>query len=179
MSPQSERQSWTPDLVVMEIRKLRTQGIVPSQSYVVRHYPALYGAAQRFLGGWRRALIAAGENPAAVSSASRAESVTRRTKWTRDAILRTVRERFAEGLPLNVQAIKRERLGAFLRAAAHHFGSYEFAVRAAGLEYEEIRRGTDWASDPNTAVLAGIRALADAGHDLNISAAQHHNSGAT
>lgn len=177
MSLGPKRQSWTPDLVVLEIRKLRAQSIVPSQSYVVRHYPALYGAAQRFLGGWRRALIAAGEDPAAVASTSRAESITRRTKWTRDVILRTIRERFVKGLPLNVQALKDERLGAFLRAAGRHFGNYGFAVRAAGIEYGDIRHGTDWVSDPETAIVAGIRALAEVGHDLNISAAQHHNSG--
>lgn len=172
-----KRQSWTPDLVVSEIQKLRLQGILPSQSYAVQQYPALYGAAQRYLGGWRRALIASGVDPAAVAQASRAEHAAKKTKWTRDIILQTLKERFAKHRLLNVQALKQERLGALIRAAVRTFGSYESAIHAAGIDYDGVRLGTDWSSDPSTTIVAGIRALAESGYNLDISTAQHHRSG--
>ncbi|MEK7466414.1 MAG: hypothetical protein AAB074_03275 [Planctomycetota bacterium] len=178
-TPQSSRKrvSWTAALVVNEIRKLRERRISPSQSYVVGNHPALYGAAQRLLGGWRNALIAAGEEPAKVARESRDVSNATRTKWTHDFIIKTLQERARLGKPLNFLKMRDSGFGGFLRAAARVFGSYEAAIRAAGLSYASIKRGTDWVSNPEKAIIGGIRELASAKVELNISSAQHHRSG--
>lgn len=129
------------------------------------------------LGGWRLALIAAGENPAEVARESRAVSSARKTKWTSAAILELIKARIAAGDAANVQALKDAGLGSVLRSAKRLFGSYERAIAAAGFEYRTIRCGADWVSAPAESVLAGIRALSAEGRALNISTAQHYNSG--
>ena len=169
-----KRTTWTAERVASEIRELRASGINPSQSYVVKHRADLYGAAQRYCGGFRSALISAGEDPKTVAAESRAKSISARTKWTREAILAVIQERHAAGEPINALAVKQAGLGGFYRAACRSFGSYKKAVEAAGIEYAEVRKITpEWSRD---AVVKAISELAAAGRDLNVSAAQHFQS---
>jgi hypothetical protein len=169
------RTRWTAELVAEVIRGLRRSGVVPSQSYVVKHRPDLYGAAQRYHGGFRNALLAAGEDPNAVAMSSRTAAGESKTKWTSVTILATLRERQHDGLPLNVDEMKRAGLGGLLRAARRTFGSYERVVEAVGLKYADVRlTAPDWSEET---VLDAISIMAGEGHDVNISTAQHLNSG--
>jgi hypothetical protein len=164
--------TWTADRVASEIRALRASGIVPSQSYVVKHRADLYGAAQRYCGGFRSALILAGEDPKEVAADSRAKANTARLKWTRAAILKVIQERHAAGEPINTLAVKQAGLGGLYRAACRSFGSYAKAVEAAGIEYAEVRKiNPDWSRDT---VVKAINGMAAAGRDLNVSATQHY-----
>jgi len=161
-------------MVADEIRAIRASGLVPSQKYVVKHRPDLYGAAQRLCGGFRLALLAAGEDPVAVASSSRSVSSAKKTIWTRAAILSRISERQVSGLSLNVDAVRRDGLGALLRAARREFGSYKNAVNAVGIDYSKIRLiAVDWVPE---AVIVAIAQLAKGGRDLNVSAVQHENS---
>lgn len=141
---------------------------------MVKHRADLYGAAQRYCGGFRSALILAGEDPKTVATDSRAKSHAARLKWTHAAILRVIQERHADGKPINTLAVKQAGLGGFYRAACRSFGSYEEAVEAAGIEYAEVRKSAPaWSRD---AVVKAISRLAAAGQDLNVSATQHFQS---
>lgn len=171
----ARRTEWSRDLVIAEIREIRGGGAVPSQTWVVKHRPDLYGAAQRLLGGWRSALIAAGEVPERVACESRMANAALRTKWTGPAILEEIRRRRLSGSALNVQAMKEAGLATLLRAAKRTFGSYDEALAFAGVEYAGVRLNTLW--DTREVILRGIQSLAEAGSDLNISAAQHTRSG--
>lgn len=169
------RTRWTSELVAEAIRGLRLSGVVPSQSYVVKHRPDLYGAAQRYCGGFRNALLAAGEDPKAVAISSRATAGVSKTKWTGATILATLRDRQHDGLPINVDGMKRAGLGGLLHAARRTFGSYERAVEEVGLKYADVRlTAPDWSDE---AVLDAISIMAGEGHDVNVSTAQHLNSG--
>lgn len=166
-----KRTTWTADLVASEIRALRASGIVPSQSYVVKHRADISGAAQRYCGGFRSALVLAGEDPKKVAAESRSISHATRLKWTPKVILEVIQERHAAGQPINTIAVKQAGLGGFYRAACRSFGSYKKAVEAAGFKYADIRKNVpEWSRD---AVVKAISSLAAEGHDLNVSAAQH------
>ena len=109
-----------------------------------------------------------------VAAESRTKSRAARLKWTREAILGTIQERHAAGKPINTLAVKQAGLGGFYRAACKSFGSYKKAVEVAGIEYAKVRKITpDWSRDK---VVKAISGLAAAGHDLNVSAAQHAQS---
>lgn len=167
------RTRWTAELVAEEIRAIKSSGVIPSQAYVVKHRPDLYGAAQRYCGGFRKALVAAGEDPIAIAASSRLAATTRKVKWTRATILTTLRERKHSGFPINVDAMKRDGLGGLLRAAKRGFGSYEKAVAEAGFSYADVRlQVPDWTKET---VTESIGALLNGGHDLNVSSAQHLN----
>ncbi len=170
-----ERATWSVKRIVDEIRSIRASGVVPSQRYVVKHRADLYGAAQRLCGGYRRALLLAGEDPCEVAAASRREAGRRKAKWTRSTILETLASRKALAQSLSVDAMKAAGLGGMLSAARKLFGSYGAAVGAAGFDYAQVRRiAPDWSA---LAVGEAIAELAADGNDLNVSTAQHLNSG--
>lgn len=168
------RTRWTEAKVVEEILTLKEAGICPTTKYAVKNRPALYGAAQRLLGGWRGALIKAGLDPKEIASAGRRESAERRTKWTRAAIISALQERHRTGKGLDVTALRRDGKASLTKVARHLFGSYERAVEAAGFRYDAIRLiGPDWTSER---VVEAIRELEACGNEINISAAQHFQS---
>jgi hypothetical protein len=161
-------------LVVQRIRALRAAGINPSQAFVVKEYPALYGAAQRMLGGWRKALITSGEDPAEVARASRTAAATAKTRWTNALVLDALRDRQSRGEALDVTAMRKDGFSSLIKASRDLFGTYENALGELGIAYNSVRLIGDWNSQDK--VLAGIRDLAESGSDLNVSAAQHRNS---
>ncbi len=168
------RTRWTAALVADHIRAIRASGVVPSHSYVLKHHLDLYGAALCFCGGFRRALIAAGEDPQAIAMSSRSRSSATKTKWTRAKILSTLKDRHGAGLQINVGAVNRDGLWGLCRAASREFGSYGGAVEAAGFRYEAVRLiAPDWTPE---AVLRSISLLGEKGIELNVSAVQHKQS---
>lgn len=56
---QPTRKQWTPQLVIEEIRRRHERGL-PLNSVVFKQDAPLAGAATRLLGGWRKAVMAAG-----------------------------------------------------------------------------------------------------------------------
>jgi hypothetical protein len=168
------RTHWTKEKVLEEISALRDSGTVPSGKQIAKLRPALFGAAQRLLGGWRNALIAAGIDPAPIAAANRRAAYGRRTRWTQSTIIEALQLRHAAGKGLDVTALRTDRLGSLLTAAKRIFGSYEKAVGSAGLDYSDVRLvAANWSSD---SVIQAIHDLDDRGSDLNISAAQHAQS---
>ncbi|MEX2112843.1 MAG: hypothetical protein WD845_06625 [Pirellulales bacterium] len=97
----------------------------------------MYVAAQKRFGGWRHALLAAGL-PAKP-----------RQRWTRHRVLDEMQLRHRRGLPLSQTWRDDESL---FRAATYRFGSWNDALRAAGLEFACQR---SWSPD---LVLDGLRA---------------------
>ena len=107
------------------------------------------------------------------ASASAAAGVSK-TKWTRATILETLRDRQQDGLPINVDGMKRAGLGGFLKAARRTFGSYERAVEEVGLKYADVRLvAPDWSEET---ILDAISIMAREGNEVNVSTAQHLNS---
>jgi len=132
------RRRWTDGAILERIRQLVERGSDLSWTAVV-HSPerALAATAVRscHFGSWQAALREAG-----VGDPS---SVRRITRWDTEAIVATIRRRRVESLPLNAKAVERE-LPALFAAARRRFGSWNEALRAAGI-------------DPATVVLRKVR----------------------
>lgn len=111
---------WSDDRILRTIRRAcRDRGRPPTVNEID---PNLRSAARRRYGGWIAALGAAGiRHPYGRDG----------WDWTRERIVREIRQRAASGEPLRFGAVYRHRAG-LVRAAKRGFGSWSAAVRAAG-----------------------------------------------
>ena len=128
------RRFWTKRRIIERIRELHAQGIPLNWSTVDKISPGLYRAARRKenFGSWRGALEAAGVEP---QPARATES------WSKEKIVRTIRELFERGEDLSQKSVA-QKYPALLAAAKsrRYFGSWGEAVRAAGIDYESVKR---------------------------------------
>ena len=91
----------------------------------------------RLFGSWDRALSAAGLD---------ADEVSRYRKWDKSTIVADLKERAADQDALNSGALQREDPGMHA-AAVRHFGSYDQALKAAGLDPSQLRQRRRWTKD--------------------------------
>ena len=66
-----------------------------------------------------------------------------RIQWTREKILAQIKEMAAKKLPLNCKAVYISN-GKLLQAACKRFGSWDAALRAAGIDPESVRVNKKW-----------------------------------
>jgi hypothetical protein len=131
----SKHESWTKDKIVARIRELQRRGGALSHQEAKQSQPSLVSAASspRFFGSWARAVDAAGLDY---------DSVRKTRRWTKDRIVQTIRKLYQEGRPLNNSSMRRIGYRGMMAAARRpaFFGSWEAAIRAAGLDYDQIRK---------------------------------------
>ncbi|HDQ99424.1 MAG TPA: hypothetical protein ENN51_03965 [candidate division WOR-3 bacterium] len=145
---------WSRDEVVREIRNLAERGLPLNAGHVARSSPALAYAARKYLGGWERAVAAAGLDY---------EKIRRKNFWSRQRILARIRELAGEGKPLHVSHAERSYRG-LVGAAAVRYGSWGQAIRAAGLDYTKIKRQREWSKK---VIVRELRRLRREGVDLS------------
>jgi hypothetical protein len=87
---------------------------------------ALATAAKNAFNGWRRALVAAG-------LLSPLEPRLHPNKWNRQNVIEGIQQRYQEGKCLHYKGVGRDD-GGLLYAARRHFGSWNNALVAAGVE---------------------------------------------
>lgn len=124
---------WSKPKIIAKIRELHQQGEPLNWSNISKICPGLYRAARRKenFGSWRNALKAAGFDP----------GEPRKTEdWSKDKIVREIERLYEEGHDLSQKNMLRTH-GALLAAAKsrRYFGTWEKAIKAAGLDYEEIK----------------------------------------
>jgi len=128
------RRFWTKERIVQRIRELHAQGLPLNWSTVDKIAPGLYRAARRKenFGSWRAALEAAGVGP---------QPLRPTESWSREKIVRKIRELFERGEDLSQKSVA-QKYPALLSAAKsrRYFGSWGEAVRAAGIDYEKVKR---------------------------------------
>lgn len=84
-------------------------------------------------------------------------------KWSKESIGLEIVSMYESGENLNYASIAASNL-ALLRAATRYFGTWEDAVRFAGLDYDSIRRYKSWTRDR---IVARIKELHAQGVDLS------------
>ncbi|MDQ2687940.1 MAG: hypothetical protein M3Y28_08755 [Armatimonadota bacterium] len=84
-------------------------------------------------------------------------------KWSKESIGLEIVSMYESGENLNYASIAASNL-ALLRAATRYFGTWEAAVRFAGLDYDSIRRYKSWTRDR---IVARIQELHADGVDLS------------
>lgn len=130
----ARHESWTKAKIIRRIRQIHMRGEPLSHESTKQRYGALVSAASspRYFGSWERAVRAAGLPY---------DSIRRIESWDRERILRKIRELHAQGVSLNNASMRRLGYRGMMEAAARprNFGSWEAAVRAAGLDYDRVR----------------------------------------
>ncbi len=89
-------------------------------------------------------------------------------RWSREEVLRMIGELNAKGRPLNSGYIARNH-PALAYAGRKYCGSWEDAIKGAGLDYEAIRRKSFWS---RKRIVERIRELESSGEPLHVSAAE-------
>lgn len=138
------RRVWTMHEVTEKIQKLHRAGKALGPRSIAGIYPAFYGAALRLFGSWARALGRAGVDPTRIRQYRR---------WTPGELIRAIRARGRRGGSLAYRTVDLEDTG-LLKAAVRVFGTWDKAVRAAGLSVDRTRGNRAW--DPDL-ILGAIR----------------------
>jgi hypothetical protein len=89
-------------------------------------------------------------------------------RWSKVEVLRLIKELNAKGEPLNSGHVARNH-SALAYAGRKYLGSWEAAIKAAGLDYDKIRRKSFWSRKK---IVERIRELKAAGEPLHVSAAE-------
>ncbi|MEO6434848.1 MAG: hypothetical protein ABIP55_03680, partial [Tepidisphaeraceae bacterium] len=130
---------------------------------------ALVSAAAYHFGSYRGAIEAAGIDDA---------DVTRRPRWTKQGIIKLIKDGKRKGLDLHWSAVtqRRDELGraAFASLQPRLFGRWDRALTGAGLDADEISRYRRW---DKTTVAFELRARFQDDEALNSGAIQREDSG--
>ncbi len=119
---------WSQKAVIDRILQLDTLGLPLNAGAVQRNEATLASAASRWFRSWADALQAAGIDP---------ELWRRRVPtWTRERVVAAIRQIRDEGGKLNHAAVGRSSLS---RAAVDLFGCWDAALRAAGIDPDQVR----------------------------------------
>lgn len=139
------RRRWTREGILAAIRRRAQEGKPLKSTCVQADDPPLYAAAQARLGGWRKAVAAAG-------LAYTVEPTP--LKWTPHEILRVIRERDRRRRSLKASDIQRTIPGLYAAAVRRH-GSWSAACGAAGVRLVVVKR-PDWTIATLTDALAAF-----------------------
>lgn len=154
------KRKWTRERILQRIVELHHTGADLSHSAAKRNHQYLVVVAinDRFFGSWREAIEAAGIDYTDVS---------KHEYWSRERICERIRELHAEGESLSHEDAKRYH-GALVSAASspRYFGSWGAAIRAAGMDYDNIRKINRWTRDK---IIQTIHDLHQQGQSVNNS----------
>jgi len=151
-------QKWSKNKIIMEIQKLAENGKDLNLTSVGKNYKQLYSAARKpkYFGSWDKALIASGINPSEVRIYC---------KWNRKKIIEEIIKLRDNGVDLcssNIHNINNPLLMAAQKS--NYFGSWENALKAAGINPNDYRKHKDWSK---TKIIIKILELNRLGEDLN------------
>ncbi|MHB1460245.1 MAG: homing endonuclease associated repeat-containing protein [Armatimonadota bacterium] len=151
---------WSEDSIIKTLVQLHKEGVDLSYSGVTKTHLALLRAAMRRFGSWR----------AAVEAARIPYSGVRKYRdWSRERIIARIRELHDKGEDLswgNISVNVDPQLAA-ASTKPKHFGSWREAVEAAGIDYDSVRRYTEWSEE---LIITRLKRLHADGHPLNARA---------
>lgn len=150
---------WSKEEIAVEILQMHAANQPLNFGDMQKNNLRLLRAATRYFGSWKNAIEYAGLDY---------DSIRRYRVWTRDRIIEQIQTYHHRGEDLSWRHVS-TTLDPPLAAAAirpNRFGTWEGALEAAGLDYEEIRRHRRW--DAET-VVDELRRLHENGASLRVS----------
>ena len=150
----SWREVWSKQKIISEIKELHEAGEDLSDSSLAKKYPKLRKAAITYFGSLRKAIETAGFDY---------DEIIKYEFWNKQKIIEGILELKERGEDLNSKYVHKTYTK-LANAARIHFGSWENAIKAAGLDYEKIRQVEFWDKQK---IIAKIKDLFDAGEDLS------------
>jgi hypothetical protein len=158
---------WSKRLIAESILSRAQKGLPLNCLAVYNQDRSLYQAAKRYLGrhSWQKALRLAGFNP---------DDVRKGAFWTKERIIKTIRERWERKLPLNPAQLQKKENGCcgLFSRGVQVFGSWKKAIESAGLNYDEVVLiKIHWWSEKK--VISEIKLLSDNKTRLNAKNIHH------
>lgn len=148
---------WTRQTIIEEIRRLHKASEDLNYSSVETNHLSLVRASAWHYGNWRRAVEEAGIDY---------ESLSKYRRWSKERIVARIQQLYAEGHDLSWRSVS-QTLDPSLAASAlrpNGFGSWPEAIKAAGLDINEVARYKYWTSDT---VIKAIKERHKAGGNLS------------
>ncbi len=159
-----KKQTWTNQRIIKELKDMHRRGEDLSYRAMKRKNMPLTAATRLHFGSYAKALERAGLDYSKVRKVRH---------WDKEIIVQELRRLHASGQNLSSGAIRKQH-NALRLAAKLHFGSYESALRVAGIDYDEIRRTRPWTKET---IVAAIVEEHNKGNDINMIAMTKRNSG--
>jgi hypothetical protein len=122
---------WTPEYVLDRIEEYRVRGFPLNYGWIASHERALASAALLNHGSWDQALRRMGIDPGEARMAAPAQSLSR------SDVIEQLQQRKRQKLPLSTALLAKENLR-LMNASIRRFGSYENALRAAGIKPSDV-----------------------------------------
>lgn len=125
---------WTKEKIFEKIKELYNTREAPDKGLNVSgRCPSLYPAACRVFGSWAEVLKEAGFDEAFI------ELNTQRRKWDKEKVIERIIGLYKAGEKLQSSYIQKKYPPLF-SAATRELGSWQKAIAAAGLDYQEIEK---------------------------------------
>lgn len=137
-TPRSECLEWSEGIIINEILKLQKKGEYLNSRYIQITHSKLFYAAYEYFGGWRQAIEASGLDYEAIR--------LRAPKWYKKDIIKRIKELEKSGTDLSSQAMQRKH-NSLLVIASRAFGTWDNALRKAGIKPEKVRKRQKWTAD--------------------------------
>ncbi|MHA1888639.1 MAG: hypothetical protein ACTSX0_11465 [Promethearchaeota archaeon] len=155
---------WSKQKIIDEILKLYESGEKLNHAHVNKIYPALTAAAlsRNHFGSWRKALEAAGLD---YDEVRESVGIKKTEEWSKEKIVDEILELYNSGEDLNANNMRKVNIALYGAAVnKRYFGSWEKAIEAVGLDYDEIKRYQQWDKQK---IIDEILRLHEAGEDLS------------
>lgn len=165
-------QRWSKQQIVARIQEQRRVGQPLSAWHVECHNLPLYKAAMRYFGNWKKAIQAAGIRYKEVRKKPGREN----WKWNRDIVIAQIRQIQDAGEPLNSNDVQKHHLPLYA-AAVNYCGGWGEALKACGIDYDNVRKYRPGRAWSRRAVISAIRARRRASLGLSASVVQREDHG--
>lgn len=130
---------WEKSSILRRLKQLHSKGVDLSYNALSRREQALVSAGAYHFGSYRAAVERAGIDYA---------EVTRRPRWTKQAIIRQIKEARRKDVDLHWSAVigRKDELAraAFASLQRRLFGGWDRALHAAGLHADEVSLYRQW-----------------------------------
>jgi hypothetical protein len=125
---------WSREKIIETIQDFHRKGNCLNTRYIRTRHPSLYAVAcYYFQGGWKKLVETAGIDY---------KEIKKGYGWDKISIVKEIRSLHRQGKSL--QPVQNKKL---FGAACRHFGSYQEAIKKAGLSYRKLHLRLSWTEE--------------------------------